>query len=143
MIDLMTETVTLVNDHWVKIHLHLEKVQSVINYKHLSQFILSIVFKGFVYLLLLFARLLSRVRPFRNPGACRAPRFTGFPRQENCRTLLSPAFFRRSFRPRNQTCVSCIDRWILYHWTTWGSMMSTNWENLKLVRKWLPSMLKL
>ena len=27
--------------------------------------------------------------------------------------------FRGSSWPRDQTCVSCIDRWILYHWATW------------------------
>ena len=34
---------------------------------------------------------------------------------------------RGSSRPRDQThvsCVSCIGRWVLYHWATWGSL---NW----------------
>ena len=26
---------------------------------------------------------------------------------------------RGSSGPRNQTCISCIGRWILYHWATW------------------------
>ena len=25
----------------------------------------------------------------------------------------------KSSRPRNQTCISCISRWVLHHWTTW------------------------
>ena len=29
------------------------------------------------------------------------------------------SFSRGSSRPRDRTCVSCIGRWILYHWTTW------------------------
>ena len=29
------------------------------------------------------------------------------------------SFVRRSSRPRDRTWVSCIDRCILYHWTTW------------------------
>ena len=29
------------------------------------------------------------------------------------------SFSRRSFRPRNQTCISYIGRWVLYHWATW------------------------
>ena len=27
--------------------------------------------------------------------------------------------FRASSWPRDRTCISCIGRWILYHWTTW------------------------
>ena len=29
------------------------------------------------------------------------------------------SFSRRSSRPRNQTCISYIGRWVLYHWATW------------------------
>ena len=29
------------------------------------------------------------------------------------------SYSRRSSRPRNRTCISCIGRWILYHWATW------------------------
>ena len=29
------------------------------------------------------------------------------------------SFSRGSSWPRDQTCVSCVGRWILYHWTTW------------------------
>ena len=29
------------------------------------------------------------------------------------------SFSRVSSWPRDQTCVSCIGRWILYHWATW------------------------
>ena len=29
------------------------------------------------------------------------------------------SFSRGSSWPRDWTCGSCIDRWILYHWTTW------------------------
>ena len=28
------------------------------------------------------------------------------------------SFSRGSSQPRDQTCISCIDRWILYHWAT-------------------------
>ena len=34
------------------------------------------------------------------------------------------SFSRGSFRPRDQTCVSCIDRQIPYHWATWESSIS-------------------
>ena len=95
----------------------------MINYKHLSQCILSIVFKAFVHLLSLFARWLSPVRPFCNPGACQAPLFMGLPRQENCRALPSPTFSRRSFQPRDRACVSCIGRRIFYPWATWGPFL--------------------
>ena len=29
------------------------------------------------------------------------------------------SFFRRYAQPREWTHVSCIDRWVLYHWATW------------------------
>ena len=29
------------------------------------------------------------------------------------------ASFRASSQSRDQTCVSCIGKWILYHWATW------------------------
>ena len=29
------------------------------------------------------------------------------------------SFFRESSQPRDQTCLSCIGRWVLYHWATW------------------------
>ena len=32
--------------------------------------------------------------------------------------LVAIAFSRGSSPPRNWTCISCFDRWILYHWTT-------------------------
>ena len=32
---------------------------------------------------------------------------------------------RGSFWPRNQTCICCIGRWILYHWTNQGSPYNT------------------
>ena len=41
----------------------------------------------------------------------------GFPRQEYWRGLPF-SFSRGASWPRDQTCVSCIGRWILYHWST-------------------------
>ena len=32
------------------------------------------------------------------------------------------SFSRGSSRPRDQTYVSCIDRWILYHWAIWEAL---------------------
>ena len=46
------------------------------------------------------------------------------------------SFSRGSSQPRDQTCISCIDRWILYHCTTWeaqhhiDSLKSAQWECL-------------
>ena len=34
------------------------------------------------------------------------------------------SFSRESAHPRDGTCVSCIGRWILYHWATWESLDS-------------------
>ena len=33
--------------------------------------------------------------------------------------LVAISFSRGSSQPRDWTHVSCIDRWVLYHWTTW------------------------
>ena len=29
------------------------------------------------------------------------------------------AYFRLSFQPRDQACISCVGEWVLYHWATW------------------------
>ena len=42
------------------------------------------------------------------------------------------SFSRWSSRPRHQTPISCIGRWILYHCTAWGCLYekcSRNWES--------------
>ena len=42
--------------------------------------------------------------------------------------LVAISFFRGSFRPSNQThvsCISCIGRQILYHWATWEAPKAT------------------
>ena len=36
------------------------------------------------------------------------------------------SYSRRSSRPRDRTCVSCIGRWILYHWATWELLQTMN-----------------
>ena len=42
------------------------------------------------------------------------------------------SFSRESSQPRDGTCVSCICRWILYHWATWESQDSkTKWKPLE------------
>ena len=56
---------------------------------------------------------LSCVRLFATPWTV-VPLSMGFPRQEYWSRLLSP-FPGASSRPRDQTCMSCISRWILYH----------------------------
>ena len=41
---------------------------------------------------------------------------------QSCPTLWDPTDSGGSSRPRDQTCVSCVScvgRWILYHWATW------------------------
>ena len=42
--------------------------------------------------------------------------------------VVAISFFRGSFRPSNQThvsCISCIGRQILYHWATWEAPKAT------------------
>ena len=50
--------------------------------------------------------------------ARQAPLSMGFSRQEYWSGLPFPSPGESS-RPGDQTCVSCISRWILYHWGTW------------------------
>ena len=40
------------------------------------------------------------------------------------------SFFSGSLQPRDQTCVSCIGRWILYHWAT-REAQKRRYRNLK------------
>ena len=45
--------------------------------------------------------------------------------------LVVIAFPRGSFWPRDQTCISCTGRWILYHWATWEAIQSRDpWNYL-------------
>ena len=48
--------------------------------------------------------------------------------------LVAISYFRGSFQPRDQTrvfCVSCIGRWVLYHWATWEVIERT--DAMKLI----------
>ena len=47
-----------------------------------------------------------------------APGSIEFPRQEYWSGQLAISFSRVSSRPRDWTWVSCIGRWVLYHWAT-------------------------
>ena len=68
--------------------------------------------------MLLFSHLVMS-HSFATPWtvACQAPLCMGFPRQILVRVAVS--FSRGSSQPRNRTHVSCIGRWVLYHWATW------------------------
>ena len=52
--------------------------------------------------------------------AHQAPLPVGFSRQEILEWVAIS--FRGSFRPRDQTLVSCIGRQLLYHWATWEAL---------------------
>ena len=49
--------------------------------------------------------------------ALQAPLSMEFSRREYKWVVIS--YSRGSPQPRNRTCISCIGRWILYHWATW------------------------
>ena len=55
-----------------------------------------------------------------NPMDCSFPRLL-CPKDFPCKnTRVGCHFLLQGFFPtRNWTCISCIGRWILYHWTTW------------------------
>ena len=73
--------------------------------------------------------------------AFQAPLTMGFPRQENEWVAIS--FFRGSFQPRDQTCISCVDRQILYHWVT-REVQEVSWwwwwwfSHFNHVQSWAP-----
>ena len=62
--------------------------------------------------------MLSYVWLFVTPWTvdCQAPLSMGFPRQEYWSRL---PFFLQGIFPMDWTRVSCIGRWIPYHWATW------------------------
>ena len=51
-------------------------------------------------------------------GIHQAPLSTGFSRQERILEWVAMPSSRGSLWPRDWTCISCIGRWILYHWAT-------------------------
>ena len=65
-------------------------------------------------------RARSRVQFFLNPVDCS---LLGFSVREIAQARILEwviIFFSRGFSgPRDGTRISCISRWILYHWTTW------------------------
>ena len=64
----------------------------------------------------------------------------GFPRQEYWSAI---SFSRGSSWPKDWTWVSCIGRWILYHWATWeAQMMTTTYEILPFFQSNIAHLLK-
>ena len=60
--------------------------------------------------------------------ACQAPLSLGLPRQEywsGCHFVLQGIFLTRDWT--HISCVSCIGRWILYHYTTWKTPRTILW----------------
>ena len=70
--------------------------------------------------LLLLVYLLSHIQLFCDSMDC-SPRGSSVNGILQARILewVAIPFSRGSSRPGDQTCVSCISRWILYHWGTW------------------------
>ena len=64
--------------------------------------------------------MLSRVWLFCDPMACSPPRSSvhGIS-QARVLKWVAICLSRGSSQSRDRTCVSCIGRWILYHWATW------------------------
>ena len=62
----------------------------------------------------------SFIRLFATPWtvARQAPLSVGFSQQEYW-SGVAISFWRRSFRPRDHTQVSCLGRWILNYWAPW------------------------
>ena len=78
-------------------------------------------------LYLVLVQSLSSIWLFATPWtvAHQAPLSMGFPRQEYW-SEVAISFFRRSSWPRDQTQVSRIGRWILYHWATRASLYTSS-----------------
>ena len=55
-----------------------------------------------------------------------APLSMGFPRQEYLQWV-AISFSRGSSWPRDHTRISCIGRWVLYHWATWEALSTSLW----------------
>ena len=85
------------------------------------------------------AQSLSCVQLSATPGtvACQAPLPIGFPRQEYLLEWVTISSSRVSSQPRNQahiSCVSCINKQILYHCTTYESTPPP--KSLLTIRWW-------
>ena len=85
--------------------------------------------------------------PFCNPMDCSSPGSSAHViSQARILEWVVVSFSRGSSQPRDWTLVSCIGRWILYHWAMWGSSMrlysllfilpKNIYENKKLVALW-------
>ena len=85
------------------------------------------------------AQLLSYVQLFVTPMDCRPPGFSVHGIfQARILEWIATSSSRGSSRPSDQTrvsCVSCIGRWILYHWTTWQILILSPWIKLYLTQR--------
>ena len=71
------------------------------------------------------AKLLHSCPSFCDPSDCSLPgSFLNGIIQARILEWVAMSSSRGSSWPRDQTCVSCTDRWILYHWNTGGNYIS-------------------
>ena len=73
-------------------------------------------------------RVLSSIWLFATPGPIRLLCPWNFPGKNT--GVVAISYFRWSFWSRDQTWVSCIGRWILYHWATWEAHVCINIQYL-------------
>ena len=96
--------------------------------------VLLYMYKTFFHVCACVLSCFSCVRLFATPWtvARQAPLPMGFSRQEYKSGLPCPSS-RGSSRPRDWTWVSCLSRWILYHWASLGSLLSHILSTLKSI----------
>ena len=105
----------ITQNRWLWFHNSIQKKKK----KNLGSFLLFLILNSFIsrkVVVFLVAKLC--------PALCNPMYFPPDPSkhgisQASILEWVAISFSRRSSRPRDQTHISCIGRWIHYHWATW------------------------
>ena len=110
------------------------RLRGVLEWVGLKVLVLLYMYRTFFHVCACVLSCFSCVRLFATPWtvARQAPLPIGFSRQEYRSGLPCPSS-RWSSRPRDRMWVSCLSRWILYHWASLGSLLSHILSTLKSI----------
>ena len=76
------------------------------------------------YMWISSVQLLSHVQLLCDPVDCSLPGSSAHGiSQARILERVAISFSRGSSQPKDRTCISCIGRWILYHWATWETQV--------------------
>ena len=105
-----------------------------ISQRHYSSNPLSLWIRLEINICCFVVLFLSHAQLFCNPMSCSLTvSFIHGIFQARILELIALYFCKGSFQPRDWTPVSCIDRWVLYHWTTREAQIFINTTCLKMI----------